>query len=160
MSAPYEAFLFFLPIYLSNMLTYMMFSRLGLGVPVDGGVSFRGKRLIGNSRGLSGFMSSLAIGAFWGVLSGQELECVHLVVGAKFGTLINSAIKRRLGFVEGSRFFPLDQLDFFLGGALFAHLYSSIPMSTFLWGAGITIVLHLTVNGMLRLRWERFLYKV
>lgn len=43
-----------------------------------------------------------------------------LSIGAVFGDIAASFLKRRLNLPQGKEFFPLDQLDFVIGGLLFA----------------------------------------
>ncbi len=110
-----------------------------LGVPLDGGKSFRGKRIFGQNKTVRGF-----IAGFFFALAGVALQrsidsysCVAcsgyvtplsavnpfvlaalFALGALGGDAIESFFKRQVGKPSGSVWFPFDQLDYIIGGVL------------------------------------------
>jgi CDP-2,3-bis-(O-geranylgeranyl)-sn-glycerol synthase len=66
--------------------------------------------------------------------------------GALIGDMTKSAIKRWRHIPSGKPFIPFDQLDFILGGSLFALVVMPIPLDVFATALIITPLLHLLVN--------------
>lgn len=90
-------------------------------LPLDLRGKVAGRRLVGDSRGLWGLPAALVIGALCAIAQGRGVEAVILSLGADFGCVINSFVKRRLGMPRGKAFRPWDHIDFVLGASLFYH---------------------------------------
>jgi len=66
--------------------------------------------------------------------------------GALIGDAVKSAVKRWKNIPSGKPFVPFDQLDFVLGGSLFAITVIPISLAVFVTALVITPLLHLFVN--------------
>ena len=148
MSTYISAFLLFIPAGIANAVPVLVKKVPGLSklnAPIDGGRSFRGKRLLGANktwRGLisgtivSGFIAwllypqlSLDTGSTW---HGIALGC-SIGFGALLGDAVESFFKRQKEIPSGSSWLLFDQLDYVMGALLF-----SVP---FIRLAGIDYVL-------------------
>lgn len=65
-----------------------------------------------------------------------------LSVGAIGGDLAASFLKRRLGLKQGEEFFPLDQLDFTIGGLILANFFLPPEIPEILLILLLTIFVH------------------
>lgn len=108
--------------------------------PIDCGLMFRGKRVLGNHKTWRGLISGIlaATVAFWlqQLLVGHVgwvadlssaadyLALPTLIVGPLFGLgalggdAVESFFKRQRGVAPGRGWFPFDQTDYIIGGAL------------------------------------------
>ncbi len=123
-------------------------------LPLDLRGKVAGRRLLGDSRGLWGLPAALVIGALCAIAQGRGVEAVILSLGADFGCVTNSFVKRRLGMPRGKAFRPWDHIDFVLGASLFYHWQYGLPLSLLLsgvlaWGSTHWIG-SLIVRGCLR----------
>ncbi len=128
--------------------------------PIDGGASFRGKRLLGDNKTWRGFIAivpavAIAFVALHAIFTSQSLPwlaglwsltslqygCLGLLVGLGFmiGELPNSFVKRQLGIHPGEHpswppaqalCFVIDRFDSILGGMLILALMVPVPMAT------------------------------
>ena len=138
------------------------------GWPIDGGLTFRGRRLLGDNKTVRGFLvmplatalsfllvSMATTGRVPGLwpLRPREYAALGLLAGAGFmaGELPNSFVKRQLGIAPGSpadgpflrpAFFLVDRLDSALGALAALALLVSIPPLTVLYVLAIGPVLH------------------
>jgi CDP-2,3-bis-(O-geranylgeranyl)-sn-glycerol synthase len=131
-----------------------------LAMPVDGGKTFRGKRIFGDHKTIRGFVS--------GILLSTTIICLQVLLfrnvqwfrqvslyvdysksgiyllgplfgfGALFGDAIKSFFKRQFNVPSGESWIPFDQVDYIIGGILF-----SIPV----------VLLHLNDIFLLFLVW-------
>jgi len=142
----FNALYFFLPAYVANTVPGI----LGYGRPVDLGRKFTdGRRILGNGVTVRGTLTGILGGTIIGFLKDEPLLGFVLGVGAMGGDMIGSFIKRRLGKSSGSPLFPLDQLNFVIGGLILARLY----LGFIRWDFVVVIVLltpvgHLAVNKL------------
>ena len=145
---------FFLPAGLANVAP--VFSRMipgltKLSFPIDGGKSWRGKRILGNNKTWRGLLSGILIGvltlAFQKYLYSNVLWLqlnltdtvdyftVSLWLGALlgFGALAGDAFesfaKRQLSIPSGKSWFPFDQLDYIIGGLLAASFITTLSFT-------------------------------
>ncbi|QLG63540.1 CDP-2,3-bis-(O-geranylgeranyl)-sn-glycerol synthase [Halorarum salinum] len=126
-----------LPAYVPNNAAVLA----GGGRPIDGGRTWRGRRLLGDGktwRGTAiGVLAGVALallldrvagptGAALGIeLPGVPLAAaVGLALGAMLGDIAASFLKRRTGRERGASFPLLDQLDFVVGALALAALLS------------------------------------
>mgnify|MGYP000569075817 CR=1 FL=1 len=115
-----------LPAYLPNNVAVVA----GGGRPIDGGRSWRGKRLLGDGKTWRGTVVGITVGALLAVglnavrppsLLGTTLPAfattaaVSLPAGAMLGDIAASFVKRRTGRDRGAAFPVVDQLDFVAG---------------------------------------------
>ena len=146
-----ETLYFFVPAYLANMAPVVVRGHFEfLARPIDGGRSFRGKRILGDHktwRGIvagvvvaiavfaaqvalyeAGFLRSLALldyaqaGSLLGILLG---------LGTGVGDAVKSFFKRQCGIAPGATWMGFDQLDFLVGAWLFvAPVYAPPVLAT------------------------------
>jgi CDP-2,3-bis-(O-geranylgeranyl)-sn-glycerol synthase len=94
---------------------------------MDLGRGFRGRRIFGDSKTFRGFLGGALCGtalgaaqqAFFNKPDGLLLGLL-LGFGAMTGDLVKSFFKRQRDIPPGHPWFPFDQLDFLVGGLLFA----------------------------------------
>ncbi|WP_255194820.1 CDP-2,3-bis-(O-geranylgeranyl)-sn-glycerol synthase [Halorarius litoreus] len=155
-----------LPAYVPNNAAVL----LGGGAPIDGGRTWRGRRLLGDGKTWRG----TAIGTVVGVALALALNAVQptlvalvgfglpvfplavavaLAFGAMLGDILASFLKRRTGRKRGAAFPVLDQLDFVVVALLLATLVApawvfevfTLPRVVVVLVA--TPLLHLTTNA-------------
>jgi CDP-2,3-bis-(O-geranylgeranyl)-sn-glycerol synthase len=122
-----------------------------LAVPVDMGIKWRGKPLLGTHKTVRGFIFGViaaVLVAFiqelvfglgylhsWAYIDYSTANVYFvgflLGLGALVGDSFKSLIKRRFGVKEGERFFPWDQIDYTIGIGLFALLIK--PLTAIMW---------------------------
>ncbi|MGC8899476.1 MAG: CDP-2,3-bis-(O-geranylgeranyl)-sn-glycerol synthase [Candidatus Micrarchaeia archaeon] len=156
--------LLILPAYVANAVPVF----LGGGMPIDFGKNFfDGRRVLGNNKTIRGFFA----GIFSGVLAGDIIAIIYpllppleyiasaflLSLGAMFGDVLGSFIKRRIGSKPGS-YAVFDSFLFILFALLFAYpflpaeLYS--PQYLF-FVLILTFVLHVGSNFLAnKLGWK------
>ena len=62
------------------------------------------------------------------------------------GDAVKSFFKRSIGIASGRPWFPFDQIDFIIGGTIFALPFIPITLSLFVTALLITIPLSMLVN--------------
>jgi len=153
------AFYYILPAYFANAAPVVF----GGGYPLDAGRLFLdGNPIFGSNKTVRGFFAGLLVGTF----AAFALSLLYtlnefprdflfqydialgfiLSLGALFGDLLHSFIKRRLGISPGSPLPVADQLDFVFGALLFSLLVRPPP-----WFAAVIIIaatppIHLLTN--------------
>ncbi|MDA1197195.1 MAG: CDP-2,3-bis-(O-geranylgeranyl)-sn-glycerol synthase [Nanoarchaeota archaeon] len=173
-----SAIYFMLPAYFANMAPVIVKNGFSfLAVPIDGGRLIRGKPVLGAHKTWRGFIfavvfgivtafiqhllsdipwfSSLSIVSYdswlvWGMLLGS---------GAIIGDLIESFFKRRSNVSSGKPWIPLDQLDFVIGGLLFAWVAVDLTLSLIFSVLVVSFVLDIMVNHLayfLKIRGEKW----
>lgn len=144
----------------------------GLRLPLDGGATWRGRRLLGDNKTVRGALvmiggclaATLALSAWpwwWeqalpGELTEHGPVLVGLLVGVGIviGELPNSLAKRQLGVAPGTRrggtvggaFVALDQFDLALGVWVALLPLWIMPLGTLLVAVVAVTVLHLVIN--------------
>ena len=127
-----------LPAYLANMSPVIIARHLfpKSKTPMDFGLKFYGKRLLGINKTWRGFLTGIVIAIIVAWLQGLAgLDWLNLYnysnwlawgfllgFGALFGDAVKSFFKRRVGIKPGDRWMPFDQLDFVLGALLFGSI--------------------------------------
>jgi len=165
-----ESLYFILPAYIANMapvvmMKFRMFDFMAL--PIDGGVIYKGKRLIGANKSYRGLFGGALFGmgaamlqkyflADLGFMTLAPLEEWSYGIVATFGALfglgalvgdaVESFFKRRVGVECGRPWPPFDQLDFVVGGLIFASPFYLPSWQHILAMILITPLLHLAVN--------------
>lgn len=134
---------FFLPAGMANMIPIIVAALPGLkkfDAPIDGGRTYRGQRIFGSHKTWRGLAAGIIIAPL--VLWLQQWLVVHvgwlasitdqvdygdlpiLLAGALFGLgalggdAIESFFKRQLRIAPGRGWFPFDQTDYIIGGAI------------------------------------------
>lgn len=138
-----------------------------LAGPIDGGATFRGKRVLGDHktwRGIiAGSLFGLVVGGLQGLLYSNfefardisiiDLSGYHglffgflMGFGALLGDAIKSFFKRQVGIAPGKSFVPWDQIDTFFGVLLVVYWFYSIPIEYIVFGLFFVPVLHVGIN--------------
>lgn len=142
---------FFVPAYLANIAPVLARDHFEfLALPIDGGRSFRGKRLLGDHKTWRGIVAGVVVGAATfavqiliyraGLLRSFALldyadagllPGILLGLGTGCGDAVKSFFKRRIGIAAGHTWIGFDQLDFLAGAWLFvAPLYAPPLLAT------------------------------
>ena len=139
---------FFVPAYLANMSPVLVqgwFQRLA--TPMDGGRSFRGRRILGDHKTWRGLLAGIVVGTVTYELQrlvhaaglGAGLMLIdyaeHPVLpgllmglGTGIGDAVKSFFKRRIDIPPGASWPVLDQLDFFVGAYVFVSVVHVAPL--------------------------------
>lgn len=164
------ALLFFLPAGLANMTPVFM-NRVPCinkwRTPLDFGKTWRGQTVFGANKTWRGLLFGTLVGGLSGVVIARlNVNTVVTIepfwvgfllgFGALAGDAVASFLKRRRGLEPGQSWFPIDQLDYIIGGLFLIYLFVQLP----LWAiATIVLVyfgLHLVINFIgYRLGWRR-----
>jgi CDP-2,3-bis-(O-geranylgeranyl)-sn-glycerol synthase len=139
---------FFFPAYFANMSPVLVrrWFRV-LAIPIDGGRTLRGKRLLGDHKTWRGLLAGVLVGMLtyeWqrfiyeaGVARDLMLSdyAAHpllpgllMGLGAGVGDAVKSFFKRRIDIEPGGSWLVFDQLDFFAGAYLFVSLVYAPPL--------------------------------
>jgi CDP-2,3-bis-(O-geranylgeranyl)-sn-glycerol synthase len=139
---------FFLPAYLANMSPVLVRPWLrSLAVPIDGGMSFRGKRILGDHKTWRGLLAGTVVGVIAYELQrfanetgfASDLLLIDYAahpllpgllmgLGAGVGDAVKSFFKRRIDIEPGASWPVFDQLDFFIGAYLFVAPITAPPL--------------------------------
>ena len=129
-----ELLAFMLPCYIANAAPVLV----GGGARLDMGIKLGdGRSLLGKTKSVRGFLGGISAGIiaagvlahFWpGLLFGDAktlfMAGAMLAVGALAGDAAGSFVKRRMGIEAGKQFNVLDQMDFIVGGLVFAYPFA------------------------------------
>ena len=173
-----QCFYFMLPAYFANMAPVVaknMFRKLTL--PIDFNIGLGNNTIFGKNktyRGLiAGMLAAIIVAYTQFFLNGgnifADLALVDysnwlligllLGLGAMFGDLVKSFVKRRLGLKPGMPFVPFDQLDFVFGALIFVYPVAKLPMEKMAIILFISFILHMVINhiafytGIRKERW-------
>ncbi|MFB6311725.1 MAG: CDP-2,3-bis-(O-geranylgeranyl)-sn-glycerol synthase [Salinirussus sp.] len=156
-----------LPAYVPNNVAVVV----GGGAPLDGGRTWRGRRLLGGGktwRGtLGGWFAGMILAVLLNVLQpiadqllGLGLPAfppaaaVSLPLGAMFGDIAASFLKRRSGRARGAPLPVVDQLDFVVGALVAALIVTpgwfiaTFTPAVLVAVVVLTPVLHVATNGI------------
>ena len=149
---------------------------LFLKKPLDFGMSFRGKRLLGENKTWRGLVIQISSCTLGGIMQGWlqvlgfiphwlrfldyaesgSLIGLLLGLGMTLGELPNSFLKRQFNILPGQRkegfqgvlFLVLDQVDLALGVWFFFFLLVKPPLLLVVWSLALTLGLHLSVSSL------------
>jgi CDP-2,3-bis-(O-geranylgeranyl)-sn-glycerol synthase len=158
----------FIPAYLANMSPVLVQGHLErLATPIDGGRTFRGKRILGDHKTWRGLLVGIVVGVVVyelqrllyarGVASGLALldyaddpllPGLLMGLGTGVGDALKSFFKRRVGLAPGASWPVFDQLDFFVGAAVFLSLVYRAPLGATLACLPIVLVGSVAVTAM------------
>ena len=154
-----NAFIFYLPVFVSNVGVYFIASMVSGDIPLDRGKTFMGGRIISDSRTVGGFSIVVLLAVLTGILQGRAIQGLYLGVGSYAGMIGSSFIKRRLGMNRGKESLLLDHVDVILGSSLFYVSAYQLPIEVFISGLCVGFTLHLFVNLALRPRYASFIHR-
>ena len=141
---------FILPAYIANSapvdVSQIRFLRK-YGTPIDGKRTWKGMRILGDSKTWRGFYAGMLAGTLtaaiqWyvhpglpGAYPGLPIMTIDLgfmlSLGALVGDMAASFLKRRIGMKAGASAPLMDQLDFIFGAILFAWFWECAVSGTF-----------------------------
>lgn len=135
-----------------------------LGMPIDGGRTFRGKRIFGDHKTLRGLLAGTLFGFLTTTLqmflfdnfsffenisrSVDYSSPVVLLMGAAlgFGALAGDAIKsffkRQFSVPSGQSWFPFDQIDYIVGAILISLPFVTLDIKDYLVIAIVWFLIH------------------
>lgn len=160
---------FFLPTGVANMSPTFFQHRLNfLNVPVDFGYTIAREPLFGNHKTWRGLIMATLCGGLFFLL--QQAAVTHwsffrswspfditvlpwwfgfvFAGGAILGDLVKSFFKRRVQIPPGAMWFPFDQIDFLLGGALVASFFVIITLPMWVSIFAFGTIAHIIVNHL------------
>ena len=158
---------FFLPAGLANASPVFANRVPGLshlGLPLDGGLHFRGKRIFGDHKTLRGILVGVLTGIVTCLIQGyiyrhstwiQSISlidyssyatCFALGLALGFGALAGDAIKsffkRQFAVPSGKPWFPFDQIDYIVGGLVLSSVVIDLPHSAYVWIGLVWFLIH------------------
>jgi CDP-2,3-bis-(O-geranylgeranyl)-sn-glycerol synthase len=164
------AFWFFAPAGLANVIAFgsgkIKFLR-PFSYPVDFGLRFRGKRILGSHKTIRGFLLGTIVAILgvyiqiflYNTMAWQReiLPIDYTVVnpillgfllgfGALFGDAVKSFFKRQWGIQPGKSWAPFDQVDFILGGIFLSYFYYPLEWYQYLFILIIWVIIHPTIS--------------
>lgn len=135
-----------------------------LGMPIDAGKHFRGKRIFGDHKTVRGFIAGVVVSIIAAILQyllyqqstwiqnmslveyqsiGMSFELGFLLgFGALLGDAIKSFFKRQWSVPSGKAWFPFDQIDYIVGGLLLSSIVVDLPHSAYWWMGLIWFLIH------------------
>jgi CDP-2,3-bis-(O-geranylgeranyl)-sn-glycerol synthase len=151
---------FFLPAGIANV-TPIIVAKVPvlseMNAPVDFGLKFRGRELLGTHKTIRGVVLGTLVGTLVffdqteiGVRAGG-LDYTHLTIwlgvllsfGALFGDMVKSFFKRQLGVASGKSWFPFDQIDYIVGGLAFSAIVVRLEATQYISVLVVWFALHL-----------------
>lgn len=160
----FQVFLLLLPAGLANM-TPPLFKKINfLNYPIDFGIYFRGRRLLGDNKTFRGLFFGVAIAIIGTYLQKLFYPVIlkHSIIdysninffllgfllglGALFGDLIGSFFKRQLRIAPGGSFIPFDQIDWIIGALFFLNFYVRTEMILNFLAILLFFILHIFVK--------------
>lgn len=157
-----DALWFILPAYVANSAAVDVAGIPALkkyAAPVDGGRTFRGRRILGDGKTWRGLFGGVFFGTVAGYFQSQITPSLTfalpamtvslaflLAFGAMAGDMAESFIKRQCGLARGASAPLLDQLDYIVGAFAFASLLTPFLLRRFAIAAVITVPLHISAN--------------
>lgn len=167
----FVAFWFFLPAGAANVAPILAARIPALkrfDMPVDGGRSLGETRLLGSHktwRGLAAgvvaatmtvWLQQFLIGNLaWLHSLTAQIDYGHLptfiigplfAIGALGGDAVESFFKRRRGILPGQAWFPFDQTDYIIGGAVAVVLFVRLSIWQYVWLLAIWLLIHLIAS--------------
>jgi len=162
---------FFLPAGIANLVPVFA-SRIPLlnklEAPMDFGLMFRGKRVFGAHKTWRGLIAGIIFGtltlwlqqylftefswvrSFAGEVDYPSLPTLLMgplfAIGALGGDAIESFFKRQRGIAPGKGWFPFDQTDFIIGGAIATMPFVSLSLLQYLWLIVLWLVIHVVTS--------------
>lgn len=162
---------FFLPAGLANMIPILVAKMPGLkqyDAPIDGGKTYRGKRIFGAHKTWRGLISGVVVATL--ALWLQQQAVLHNVwladitdqvryanlptwivgplfgLGALGGDAIESFFKRQRNIAPGKGWFPFDQTDYVIGGALATAPFVQLYFWQYVWLLLLWLFVHVLAS--------------
>mgnify|MGYP001282412093 CR=1 FL=1 len=158
----------FVPAYLANMSPVLVQGCLQrLAAPIDGGRSFRGKRILGDHKTWRGLLAGIVVGtatyelqrllhaagfatglALLDYADDPLLPGFLMGLGTGVGDAVKSFFKRRIDIPPGASWPVFDQLDFLAGAYLFVSVVHAPPLLPTLASLPIVVVGSVAVTAI------------
>ncbi|HSX07148.1 MAG TPA: CDP-archaeol synthase [Candidatus Saccharimonadia bacterium] len=164
---------FFLPAGIANMMPIFAAHVVWLkrySTPMDFGKSYHGKRIFGAHKTWRG----LLVGAIFATitLGLQQLAIIHIswfrdwtsqvdythlptvlvgplfAIGALGGDAIESFFKRQRNIAPGHGWFPFDQIDYIIGGAIATTPFVQLSLFEYAWLVVLWLIVHLIASAI------------
>ncbi|MEM0240807.1 MAG: CDP-2,3-bis-(O-geranylgeranyl)-sn-glycerol synthase [Candidatus Nezhaarchaeales archaeon] len=117
-----SSIVFILPAYIANMTPLIVAKIIPKRRPMDlGKYWFDGRRVLGDSKSIEGFISGVLSGLLVGLFLSDALRGFLMGLGAMIGDVLGSFVKRRLGVAQGEPVLFLDQYFFVLVALLLCY---------------------------------------
>ena len=138
------AIYYYLPAYFANGMPIVF----GGGLPIDFYKKWPdGRRIFGDGKTFRGLLFGIGIGTLAiGLIQNNVALAFFMSVGAMAGDLIKSFAKRRLGYKDGEKFFPWDQIDFLFGATILSSLIQLPPLKFVIVIFILSPIIHLLAN--------------
>jgi CDP-2,3-bis-(O-geranylgeranyl)-sn-glycerol synthase len=139
-----------------------------LGHPIDRGLHFRGKRLLGQNKTVRGYAVGVAGAAITiafqvylynhnqsvrDFVTNASYDHSYIVLlgalmgfGALLGDSIESFFKRQLSIQSGQKWFPYDQIDYVLGAIVFSTPFVHFSAGLYVLTITVWVVIHLVAS--------------
>ncbi|MFA5107062.1 MAG: CDP-archaeol synthase [Patescibacteria group bacterium] len=136
-----------------------------LARPVDGGRKLLGQPLFGEHKTWRGFLVGTLSGggifilqqAVYAIPSFKYLSFFDypdipsyygfvIGFGALFGDLVRAFFKRRFRLAPGARWLPFDQIDYIIGGLVFASFYVQLSVQIVIMSIIVGFAVHVIAN--------------
>ncbi len=173
-----QCFYFMLPVYFANMapvIVKKIFNNLAF--PLDFNKTLKNKPIFGKNKTFRGLIFGILFAVIITYLqfllynnnvfvdisitdySNWLLIGFLMGFGTIFGDLMESFVKRRIGYEPGRPFIPFDQLDFVIGALIFVFPLIKLSSNKIIIILLLSFVLHVIVNHLafhLKIRKEKW----
>lgn len=150
-----EAIYVFLPAGVANATPPLLTRFLGPGRPIDAGLQWRGRALLGAHKTWQGLIGGSCAGIVTFALQRRfdRLDVpvafgIAISIGALAGDLVKSFVKRRLAVQPGHSWFPFDQIDYVIGGLAAGAPFLRFSPVLIVTTVAAYFVLHLVVSAI------------
>lgn len=158
---------FFLPAAIANMMPIFAARWKSLkryDYPMDFHKTFRGKRIFGDHKTIRGLVVGMVFSTLVLWLQQLAVQHIHFVatltdqvdyrqlsvlilgplfgLGALLGDAIESFFKRQRGVKPGDGWFPFDQTDYIIGGAIATMPFVQLSILQYIWLIFIWLIIH------------------
>lgn len=162
---------FFLPAGVANMTPILAAHILliqKLDYPMDFGKKFRGKRIFGSHKTWRGLITGmiaativlwlqqqLVIHVDWIADIANRVDYIHMPalvlgplfgLGALLGDAFESFFKRQAGIRPGDGWFPFDQTDYIIGGAIATMPFVTLSTYQYIWLLVLWLMVHVIAS--------------
>ena len=160
-----QCFYFIFPAYLANMAPIIVKDIFkNLAVPIDFNKKINNKPIFGKNKTFRGLIFGVIFAIIFAYLqfilySNNILVDLAIIdysnwlligflmgLGAIFGDLAESFVKRRINYEPGKSFVPFDQLDFVIGALIFVYPLAVLSLNKIIIILLLSFVLHIMVN--------------
>ena len=156
-----------LPALLANAAPVLFIKINFLNYPIDFKKTFRNKRILGTNKTFRGLFFGILIAMIITYIQAllfdyslffKSISIIHYKYplllgfltgfGVIFGDSIESFVKRQFNIKPGGKFFPWDQIDFFIGYLLFTSIMISLTLKTIIFLLIVIPIIHVFFNHL------------